>query len=303
MTEARQPGESAVVQAEGPTHVRALRRNVEATRDHLAESLTTLKWKLTPSEMIASTRSTVETKVRRTMDDAAREVQEGGRRVARVVQAEPGFAAMVAAGAVSAVWFLTQRRSVRRQRLPRRPLDDSVTAVTRPSTRRATGWQAGVASAVTTALATAVIAATRRRDAFDSRDPLTPGWGGRAAAGAGRATASAERAAGTLRRGATALAQNVVSTTSSLDAGVTASIGVVAGVLAAMLLPASEWEREMFARAQRTMRDAAVRAFREGGQHAQRALLPAALAIVSQNVGDRARVKAGSREYAASGQS
>ena len=126
MSEPRDPVGVAVERDEGATRVNELRRNVEDTRDSLAESLSTLKAKLSPSEMLASTKTSVQEGVRRTVHEAAQEVREGSERLTRAIQEQPGWAALATAAAASTMWYFSREprhrstRGVRRTQPQRR---------------------------------------------------------------------------------------------------------------------------------------------------------------------------------------
>ena len=104
---------AAVDRDEGRACVDELLRNVEDTRDSLADSLSTLKSRLSPREMLASTTSSVRDGVRRAVNEAAREVRDGGERLTRAIQAQPGWAAVATTAAATAIWYLSREPRAR----------------------------------------------------------------------------------------------------------------------------------------------------------------------------------------------
>ncbi len=274
---------AAAERDDATSRVHELRRSVEDTRENLAGSLSTLKARLSPSEMLASTKSTVRESVRRSVNEAAREVQQGGRRLTRTMQEQPGWAALATVTAGSAIWYFSRDPRSRRSPAVRRPVNDSVRALTdaAPSAKRNGKWSVGLASTTAAAVVTAALAS--RRDLFtdtaSARDSASE-WGREVAGRASRTTAAVRGQARDLASRASRAASDVAS---HVDAGVAVTVGSALGVLAALLLPKSDWERDAVRRARQNIGGALERSWREGAEQARRTLLPAVAAAFSRS--------------------
>lgn len=270
---------------EGGTRVNELRRNVEDTRDSLAESLSTLKARLSPSEMLASTKISVQQGVRRTVNEAAQELREGSERLTRAIRQQPGWAALATAAAASTVWYFSREPTHRSKRGVRRaqpqPHEAAATATAKHA-RRTSGWGTGVASGALATVAVAALASRRQRGGILPTSRPEGPWGRTAAAGIGRS-------AGVIRERARGFASDASRAVSGLDASTAASVGSAVGILVAFFFPASAWERKVAARAQQSITRAVKRTVHERTEQAQRTLMPAVSAMLGRAAAGQSR--------------
>ena len=106
---------------EATPDVERLRREAEDARAELADSLQELKTRLSPSEMLAQTRTSVQeyaehataslaAEFRRRAEDVRGQVVRRGRDATRAIQQQPAAMAAVTAAAAGVVWYFSRER-------------------------------------------------------------------------------------------------------------------------------------------------------------------------------------------------